>query len=78
MSGLAEEYKFINDYSSARITQDEENKDLFHIELSSKNLEKMPDMDIDMTTKEKEKFELVLISNPLVKAPSETNDTLVY
>ena len=78
LSGLAEEYKFINDYSSARITQDEENKDLFHIELSSKNLEKMPDMDIDMTTKEKEKFELVLISNPLVKAPSETNDTLVY
>lgn len=40
--------------------------------------EKMPDMDIDMTTKENEKFELVLISNPLVKAPSETNDTLVY
>lgn len=78
MSGLAEEYKFINDYSSARISQDDENKNLFHIELSSRNPKKTPDMDIDMTTKEKEKFELVLISNPLVEAPSETNDTLVY
>ena len=78
LSGLAEEYKFINDYSSARISQDDENKNLFHIELSSRNPKKTPDMDIDMTTKEKEKFELVLISNPLVEAPSETNDTLVY
>lgn len=76
LSGLPEEYKYINDYSSASITQDESNKDVFHISLFSKNKKKqIPEKRITMSTKEKERFELILIGNPMVKSPSETSDT---
>lgn len=76
LSGLPDEYAFINDYSHASISQDDHDKDCFHITLSgvgrgSRDKEKR----ITMTTKEKEKFELVLIANPMVKSPSETNET---
>lgn len=72
LSDIPQEYGFLNDYSYVSISQDDEKKDLFHIKL--RKIEDgitINSYDIDMESKEKEKFELVLISNPLIKAPTE-------
>lgn len=72
LSDIPEEYKFINECTIASITQDEHKKDLFHIECwTVENAERTNIHRTEMETKEKEKFELMLISNPLVKAPTE-------
>ena len=69
LSDLPEEYKFLNDYNHVGIRQDKGNKDLFHIECwtEDENEAMINKHEFDMTSREKEKFELMLISNPLVK-----------
>ena len=72
LSDIPEEYTFLNECAIASIMQDRENKDLFHIRCWKVENEKtINEYNMDMDSKEKEKFELMLISNPLVKAPTE-------
>ena len=66
LTGFPEEYGFINDYRLVTISQNEENKDMFDLHFIIKD-ENVKDKNIQMDKKEKEKFELLLISNPFVK-----------
>ena len=63
LTGFPEEYAFINDYHQVGIMQDEEDKGNFEIYLRNGDVNKTLQMD----QKEKEKFELLLISNPFIK-----------
>lgn len=75
LSDIPEEFSFINDYTSAAISQDEKDKDVFRIRLVGKTKTgKRKEKSIVMNSKDKEKFELVLIGNPMVKSPSETSE----
>ena len=72
ISDLPEEYQYMNDYQYVHIEQDKVKKDVFHVQFeadSDENEEGIVKI-IDMATKEKEKFELMLISNPFIEKPS--------
>ena len=60
------EYSYINDYRMVTIEQDKDHKDIFNLVFgrsrSGKNIPKT----VRMEQKEKEKFELLLITNPFV------------
>lgn len=69
---LPEEYAFLEEYSSLFIEQSEADKNQFSVTCygkEGKHLEKI------METKEREKFELYLISHPLIKASEEALGT---
>ena len=68
LSDIPEEYEFLKDYMSVQIWQSSKDKTKYIARLSGS---KKSDMMLDMTTKEREKFELFLISHPLIKASSE-------
>ena len=71
---LPEEFKFLNNYKHASITQDARNKNLFHISCWIEEYGEKGTYEVEMSSKEKEKFELMLISNPLVEGPNELKD----
>lgn len=68
LTDLPEEYGFMNGYSSVSISQKKDNKSEYEILFRAKGREKI----MRMETKEKEKFELMLISNPMIKAHTRT------
>lgn len=68
LTGLPEEFSYINDYNSAEFSQDEKDKNLYHIDLSDGK----KDMRINCNTKGREQLELMLISNPLVGYVSDS------
>lgn len=63
LSELPEEYQFMNDYVRVTITHWPD-KNGFRVVFLAKNRE---EKELDMDVKEKERFELMLISNPLIK-----------
>ena len=63
LTGFPEEYAFINDYNLVSLWQNDERKDLFDVAFSGKGKEERV---IQMDQKEREKLELLLISNPFV------------
>ncbi len=66
LNDLPEEFAFLNEGTSVTIFQNKENKEIYDISLS---LHKAGDEKrVTMSTAEKERFELLLISHPLVKA----------
>ena len=65
LTDFPEEYSFINDYSSAYIGQGKEQKNTYSVSFYGKDV---PEKKMDMDQKEREKFELLLISNPFVKS----------
>lgn len=68
LSGLNEEYAYINDYRSAEFSQDEADKNLYHIDFASGD----KTMRINCNTKGREQLELILISNPMVTYVSDS------
>lgn len=66
LSDLPEEFAFLADAQGIFICQNKEHKDFFDITLSSKSLGSA--QKFQMSTVDKEKLELMLISHPLVKA----------
>ena len=62
LTGFPSEYDFINDYKSVSIMQNKERKDKFEVCFSKDDVYK----EMQMDQKEKEKFELLLITNPYV------------
>ena len=68
LGGLPEAFSYINDYNSAEFSQDENDKNLYHIDLSDGE----KDMRINCNTKGREQLELMLISNPLVNYVSDS------
>lgn len=69
LTDLPDEYSFMNDYISVSISQNEDNKSMYEIVFGGKGKERKT---LVMETKEKEKFELMLISNPMIKAYART------
>ena len=75
LADVPAEYAFINDYDFIRIEQDKENKNLFTLsfDIRADDAEEIRrrhrEMRVD--TKEREKFELYLISNPFVSASDD-------
>ena len=63
LTGFPEEYSFINDYSLISIEQDAEHKEMFDVIFSGEVSE---EKHVRMNKAEKEKFELLLISNPFI------------
>ena len=73
LTGFPKEYDFINDYSLITIQQHEEHKDMFRVSFSRKQRDVDAETkEININQKEKEKLELLLISNPFVKAIDST------
>ena len=73
LTGFPEKYDYINKYRLVTINQNDEHKDLYEVTFT-RNKEDIdaPDKEIELSQKEKEKFELLLISNPFVKPTSST------
>ncbi len=77
LTDLPEEYAFFNEYDYVTLSQNEERKDLFDVcfskdhdfspEESEEEIMRKYYKDIQMTQKEREKFELYLIANPFVQ-----------
>ena len=69
---IPKEYAFLNGCNVACIDQDLDKKNLFHIKcwglVDNKEVNKQS---LDLETKDKEKFELFLIANQLVEAPTD-------
>lgn len=63
LTGFPEEYSFINDYNLISIQQNSEHKDMFDVSFSGKGSE---EKNVQMDKVEREKFELLLISNPFI------------
>ena len=61
MNDLPDEFAFLNEAQSVFICQSKENKDLYDISVGVNHK-------IHMSTADKERLELMLISHPLVKA----------
>ena len=59
---LPQEYEFLNEYRKVYLSQNKERKDLYDVQLIGKGEMK----NLQMNQREREKFELVLISNPFV------------
>lgn len=68
LTGLPEAFAYINDYTSAEFSQDDKDKNLYHIDLSDGE----KDMRINCNTKGREQLELMLIANPLVNYVSDS------
>ena len=72
LSDVPEEYSFINDYDFIHIEQNKENKNLFTLSFDIRSDDsdeiKKHHKEMQVDTKEREKFELFLISNPFVSA----------
>ena len=66
LTSFPEEYSFINDYGMVTIEQDKEHKGLFNIEFGKCKTEKDAVKRLQMEQKEKERFELLLITDPFV------------
>ena len=62
------EYDRLKEYSWLSIDQNVKNKNLFRVVCRGKDTKSL---EMIMETKEREKFELYLISNPLIKATEE-------
>ncbi len=71
---LPAEYSFLNNYTHASITQDAGDRNLFHICCWIEEYDEEESYEVEMSSKEKEKFELMLISNPLIEGPNELKD----
>jgi excisionase family DNA binding protein len=69
LTDLPEEYGFMNEYTSVTIFQNQDNKSVYTVSFTGRDKEKKV---LCMDTKEKEKFELMLISNPMIKAHART------
>ena len=77
LTDLPEEYAFFNEYDYVVLNQNDERKDLYDVCFGKKHdylgweseeeMIKQNYKDIQMDQKEREKFELYLISNPLVE-----------
>ena len=72
LTGFPDEFSYINEYSVASIRQNDDHKDIFEVTFRKKNV---PDRVISLTQKEKEKLELLLISNPYVDS---VDSSIVY
>jgi excisionase family DNA binding protein len=68
---VPDEYSFLGGYRSIGITKSKEDRGLFKVMLTG---EKMESKAVYMTVKEREKFELFLISNPFIQYCPETYD----
>lgn len=68
LSDVPEEYSYLKEYSWLSIDQNVKNKNLFRVVCRGKDTKSL---EMIMETKEREKFELYLISNPLIKATEE-------
>ncbi len=68
LKDLPQEFSYINKYSSAEFTQDEADKNLYHIDLSDGEKE----IRVNCNTKGREQLELMLISHPLVNYVSDS------
>ena len=81
LTDLPEEYAFFNDFDTVSIFQNKENKDLFDLDFDKGfDTSKVPEeewgkyhKEMQMNLKEREKFELYLISSPFV----ESSDTYI-
>ena len=75
LTDVPEGYSFINDYDSIHIEQNEGDKNLFTLgfDIRSDDFEeiKKHHKEMQVDTKEREKFELFLISNPFVSASDD-------
>lgn len=79
LTDLPEAYAFFNDYDFVRIMQNREKKDLFDVYFGYRSddrgtyeekAKKKEPLNMQMDIKEREKFELYLISNPFVQPVS--------
>ncbi len=68
LTGLPEEFSYISEFRAAEFSQDESDKNLYHIDLSGGK----KDMRINCNTKGREQLELMLISNPFVTYVSDS------
>lgn len=66
LTSFPEEYSYINDFGMVTIAQDKEHKDLFNIEFSKNKVDKEATKKVQMEQKEKERLELLLITDPFV------------
>lgn len=66
---VPEEYSYISNYDWISIDQNIQDRNLYRVVLRGKGIKSK---EIIMETKDREKFELYLISNPLIKPTSET------
>ena len=72
VTGFPEDLSFINEYNMVSIWQNDNHKDIFEVTFSKKDT---PERVIRMTQKEKEKLELLLISNPYI---DPVDSSIVY
>ena len=71
LTDIPKEFEFLNDYSGVTIEQDSGNKELFNACFSGgEKRKKITEKNIQMNKKERERMELILISNPYVKPSS--------
>lgn len=66
---VPESYRYLCDYEWVSIDQNTQDRNLYRVVLRGRDIKSK---EIIMETKDREKFELYLISNPLIKATSET------
>jgi len=66
---VPESYRYLCDYEWVSIDQNIQDRNLYRVVLRGRDIKSK---EIIMETKDREKFELYLISNPLIKATSET------
>jgi len=89
LTDLPDAYAFFNDYDYVVIDQNEDRKDLFDVTFgkrihdflawdSEEEMYRANYKDVQMDQKEKEKFELYLISNPLVEAEETVLESRDY
>lgn len=71
LTDMPKKYNFMNEYSQVTIKQDDKDKDKFILIFSGK---KNGLKYVNITGKEREKFELMLISNPLIKAEADIEE----
>ncbi|MBO4903308.1 MAG: helix-turn-helix domain-containing protein [Lachnospiraceae bacterium] len=68
LTGLPEEFAYISNYRSAEFSQDEADKNLYHIDFSDGE----KDVRVNCNTKGREQIELMLISHPFVNYVSDS------
>lgn len=73
---LPDEYKYLNNYRSASIRQDEDDKSLYYV-VFHKEGEFEPDKILECDTKDREKIELYFISNPQIEYCQQFTEGLV-
>ncbi len=68
LSSLPEDLSYINEYNSAEFSQDDSDKNLYHIDFSDGERS----MRVNCNTKGREQIELMLISDPMVNYVSDS------